>query len=218
MDKRWCAEDLTKATIRAVEALHSFATTRNVELLMTYTRKRLFSSPVLAYCLPLLRAVLQDQGSRVKGEEKARQEALQLMLLHCKLRRVQEDDNEAEVKLDAMMLPRKQMLSVLSDVIVEAEGHNKEAKIQQSAAVCIVELCKFGNSFDSHMPDAGVIVSLTNNLVSMCPVLRHCSLEGLRCLVSVFPEHGTDERELLAARVLLAKYDVEEKNRQLAEM
>ncbi len=104
IDDEWCAEDLTKETIRAVEALHTFATTRNVAIFMTYTRKRLLSSAALAFCLPLLRAVLQDQGSRIKGEEKTRQEALQLMLLHCKRRRTAEEAQEDIMQVSSFLL------------------------------------------------------------------------------------------------------------------
>ena len=54
--------------------------------------------------------------------------------------------------------------------------------------------------------------------MSASHVLRHCSLEGLRCLIDVFPQEGTEERESLTSKILLAKYDVEEKTKELAEV
>lgn len=63
-----------------------FVTTRNVPMLMTYTERKLLSSLALSYCLPLIRVVLEERGSRVKGDEKIRSDALQLMLLHSKPR------------------------------------------------------------------------------------------------------------------------------------
>ena len=92
IDKNWCAEDLLKETKRAIQSLFSFVTTRNVPMLMTYTEKKLLSSLALSYCLPLIRIVLRERGSRVKSDEETRSDALQLMLLHSKQRAVPEDD------------------------------------------------------------------------------------------------------------------------------
>ena len=53
-------------------------------MLMTYTQKKLLSSLALSYCLPLVRIVLEERGIRIKGDERLRQEMLQLILLHSK--------------------------------------------------------------------------------------------------------------------------------------
>ena len=86
IDPEWCTESITEATKRSVEALHTFTTTRNVAILMTYTHKRPFPAPTFGYCLPLLRVVFRERGSFLKGDEKIRQDALQLILAHSKLR------------------------------------------------------------------------------------------------------------------------------------
>ncbi len=85
--------------------------------------------------------------------------------------------------------------------------------LQQSAATCLVEVCKSG----ANIPNAALVLTLTNNLISPSPVLRHYSLEGLRCLIRIFPEQDSLERDLLASRILLAKFDSEKNIRELAE-
>ena len=60
---------------------------------------------------------------------------------------------------DIKLLPRKEMLSILSDVIVESEGHNKEAKIQ----VCALKF-------------------FFRKLILICAVRRHIFAENTRLL------------------------------------
>ena len=99
LDENWCVENLLKETKRAVEALYTFVTTRNVPLLMTYSEKKLLSSLAFCYCLPLIRMVLEERGIRINGEEKLRTEALQLILLHSRQRAMFDSHFDTQVSL-----------------------------------------------------------------------------------------------------------------------
>ena len=79
----------------------------------------------------------------------------------------------------------------------------------------MVEVCRSGTGHGIDVND--IIQLLTRNMMSVSPVLRHSSLEGLHVLIEDFPMEGTAERESLASKVLLAKYDVEANTRELAE-
>ena len=86
LNPQWCEEDLNTQTVRTLNMMHSFGAERNVYTMMTYTRKRPFTASAFAYCLPFLKRVLRDRGSLVKNDEGLRMKALQVIMLHSKLR------------------------------------------------------------------------------------------------------------------------------------
>ena len=80
-------------------------------------------------------------------------------------------------------------------------------------------MCKSGSGTDGHVKaDVEILHLLSRSLMSASATLRHSSLEGLHSLIGVFPQEGTEDRESLASKILLAKFDVEEKTRELAEL
>ena len=58
---------------------------------------------------------------------------------------------------------------------------------------------------------------LAENLMSVSPVLRRSSLEGLFALIDTLPDEGSEERESLTGKVLIAKFDVEPDTKEFAE-
>lgn len=87
---------------------------------------------------------------------------------------------------------------------------------QQTAAQILVEVCKSDTGDDVDL--IGILQLLSRNLMSASPMLRHSSLEGLHALIDVFPEEGSGDRETIASKILLSKYDVSQNTRELAEM
>ena len=82
----WSDEKLSEQIKRALNTLRVFVMERNVYTMMTYTRKKPFSAPTCGFCLPLLKAILKDQDGLIKGHEESRLTALQLILVHSRLR------------------------------------------------------------------------------------------------------------------------------------
>lgn len=66
------------------------------------------SAPAFAFCFPLLRCVLREGGKAVKGDEDLRQEVLQVVAEHCKLRAIDDEDEEQGQK-EVNELSRVQM-------------------------------------------------------------------------------------------------------------
>ena len=54
----------------------------------------LLSAPAFAFCFPLLRCILREGGKAAKADEDLRQEALQVVAEHCKLRAGDDDEEE----------------------------------------------------------------------------------------------------------------------------
>ena len=62
-----------------------------------------------------------------------------------------------------------------------------------------------------------VINILAKNLMSASSVLRQSSLEGLFALVEAYPVEGSEERQSLTSKVLLARFDSQPNIAELAE-
>lgn len=98
IDPAWCEEDLLSATKRVISVLHS-SSVANVNAVGSGSSDfsaELLSAPAFAFCFPLLRCVLRGGGKDVKGDEDLRQEALQVVAEHCKLRAGDDNDDDEE--------------------------------------------------------------------------------------------------------------------------
>lgn len=99
-EQGWCEEDQLSATKRVISIIHS--QTVPVNILGTSSTEssetELLSAPAFAFCFPLLRCVLREGGKVAKADEDLRQEALQVVAEHCKLRASDNDDDDEEVE------------------------------------------------------------------------------------------------------------------------
>ena len=98
IDQAWCEEDLLSATKRVISVLHSTSVPdlNTVGSSSSDSLTELLSAPAFAFCFPFLRCVLRDGGKNVKGNEDLRQQALQIVAEHCKLRANNDDDDEED--------------------------------------------------------------------------------------------------------------------------
>ena len=97
IDPAWCDEDQLSATKRIISIIHSLSVPVNVlGSSSSECLTELLSAPAFAFCFSLLRCVLRAGGKAVKGDEDLRQEALQIVAEHCKLRAGDDDDDEDE--------------------------------------------------------------------------------------------------------------------------
>jgi hypothetical protein len=135
----WQEEELKEQVKRLLSILHTFVSERNVVMMMTYTRKKPFSAPSFAFCLPFIKIVLKDRGAMIGKNESLRMNALQFIMVHSKLRATNEtilDEYGPE------LLPCSEMIQVLSEVILDCDGNNKDGKIQKFANTVFDEVCK----------------------------------------------------------------------------
>lgn len=80
LEVTWTEEPLRKQLERVIDQIHSeTASAMSGE-------KEPFSAPTFAYCFYLLRAVLQDGGASVGGDEEVMVKALDVLEAHTKLR------------------------------------------------------------------------------------------------------------------------------------
>lgn len=105
----WCEEDLLLATKRVISIIHSQTVPVNVlGTTSSESLTELMSAPAFAFCFPLLRCVLREGGKAVKGDEDLRQEVLHVVAEHCKLRAIDDEDEEQGQK-EVNELSRVQM-------------------------------------------------------------------------------------------------------------
>ena len=94
----WCEEDQLVATKRVISIIHSQSV--HVNVLGTSSSEssdtELLSAPAFAFCFPLLRCVLKEGGKAAKADEDLRQEALQVVAEHCKLRASDDEDDDED--------------------------------------------------------------------------------------------------------------------------
>lgn len=108
----WCEEDLLSATKRVISIIHSQTVPVNVlGTTSSESLTELMCAPAFAFCFPLLRCVLREGGKAVKGDEDLRQEVLQVVSEHCKLRAGDNEDKEDEQK-EVNELSRVEILEV----------------------------------------------------------------------------------------------------------
>lgn len=223
IDQAWCVEDLLSATKRVISVLHSTSVpdVNAVGSSSSDSLAELLSAPAFAFCFPFLRCVLRDGGKNVKGDEDVRQQALQIVAEHCKLRAGNDDDEEEEQdENDPALLPREEMLYLLAEIISTSADTIKGSRLQQLASLSMVELCKAtSGDYGCATASPGEISVLLNSLESPAASLRFATLQGLLVLTYLLStgDHGTSQTARLVRRLWVAKFDVDEENAKFAE-
>lgn len=116
------------------------------------------------------------------------------------------------------MLPRKEILKILSDVIVSCEGNNKEARLQQQANNVFDEVCKSASGQPGcAFASVDEIEILLSNILSQCSVLRNASLKGIIEVIDVLPHDNEVIMTQLTKRILIGRFDMIEDNAKLAK-
>ncbi|XP_047142571.2 stalled ribosome sensor GCN1 isoform X1 [Hydra vulgaris] len=215
LPSNWSSEKLSDQTARVLDLIHKFISERNLYLMMAHTRKKPFTVLAFTYLLPLLKVVLKDRGSVINANEGLRMKALQIIMVHCKLRSSPADDNVNSVQL----LPRTELLQILSGVIIGCDGHNKDSKIQIYANNVFDEVCKSANgSVGCAKASLSEVELLLDYILSNCSILRHASLKGLLEMIDILPMYAEVLIDTLGRRVMIARYDSDKKNAELAEL
>uniref|UniRef100_A0A8C2BGT6 GCN1 activator of EIF2AK4 n=1 Tax=Cyprinus carpio TaxID=7962 RepID=A0A8C2BGT6_CYPCA len=210
LDPAWAQEDLNTATQRTVSLLHTNTTLQRDGK----TGAFVLSAPAFSFCFPLLQAVLSQSSGSSEETELMMTRALQVINTHAQLRA---KFNESETLIDENgpeLLPRVSMLLLLTKVI-----GTSTPRLQVLASGCLTALCaSAGGQEGCALAEQPEIDVLLEALLSSCFSVRDAALRGLLEMELALPTDSADASGLkMLRRLWVAKFDVEEEGRALAE-
>uniref|UniRef100_A0A672G9N7 GCN1 activator of EIF2AK4 n=1 Tax=Salarias fasciatus TaxID=181472 RepID=A0A672G9N7_SALFA len=202
LDEAWGQEDLDTAARRTVLLLHNHTVPQREGKSGDVAP---FSAPAFSFCFPLLNATLRESSGGGEEAESTMVRALQVINEHSQLRA---DTNGPE------LLPRVSMLLLLTRIISTATP-----RLQVLASQCLTALCASAGGADgctvAEQPEIDVLL---NALLSPCFSVRDAALRGLLEMEFALPTDSTEASGLsLLRRLWVARFDVEEEGRALAE-
>uniref|UniRef100_A0A672LCH7 GCN1 activator of EIF2AK4 n=1 Tax=Sinocyclocheilus grahami TaxID=75366 RepID=A0A672LCH7_SINGR len=210
LDPAWAQEDLNTATQRTISLLHTnTALQRDGK-----TGAFVLSAPAFSFCFPLLQAVLSQSSGSSEETELMMTRALQVISTHAQLRA---KFNETDTLIDENgpeLLPRVSMLLLLTKVI-----GTSTPRLQVLASGCLTALCaSAGGQEGCALAEQPEIDALLEALLSPCFCVRDAALRGLLEMEFALPTDSADASGLkMLRRLWVAKFDVEEEGRALAE-
>uniref|UniRef100_A0A673J661 EIF-2-alpha kinase activator GCN1-like n=1 Tax=Sinocyclocheilus rhinocerous TaxID=307959 RepID=A0A673J661_9TELE len=210
LDPAWAQEDLNTATQRTISLLHTnTALQRDGK-----TGAFVLSAPAFSFCFPLLQAVLSQSSGSSEETELMMTRALQVINTHVQLRA---KFNETDTLIDENgpeLLPRVSMLLLLTKVI-----GTSTPRLQVLASGCLTALCaSAGGQEGCALAEQPEIDALLEALLSSCFCVRDAALRGLLEMELALPTDSADASGLkMLRRLWVAKFDVEEEGRALAE-
>uniref|UniRef100_A0A672PW32 GCN1 activator of EIF2AK4 n=1 Tax=Sinocyclocheilus grahami TaxID=75366 RepID=A0A672PW32_SINGR len=210
LDPAWAQEDLNTATQRTISLLHTnTAPQRDGK---TGSGAFVLSAPAFSFCFPLLQAVLSQSSGSSEESELMMTRALQVINTHAQLR-AKSNDTLAD-KNGPELLPRVSMLQLLTKVI-----GTSTPRLQVLASGCLTALCaSAGGQEGCALAEQPEIDALLEALLSSCFSVRDAALRGLLEMELALPTDGADANGLkMLRRLWVAKFDVEEEGRALAE-
>uniref|UniRef100_A0A672PWA4 GCN1 activator of EIF2AK4 n=1 Tax=Sinocyclocheilus grahami TaxID=75366 RepID=A0A672PWA4_SINGR len=208
LDPAWAQEDLNTATQRTISLLH----TNTAPQRDGKTGAFVLSAPAFSFCFPLLQAVLSQSSGSSEESELMMTRALQVINTHAQLR-AKSNDTLAD-KNGPELLPRVSMLQLLTKVI-----GTSTPRLQVLASGCLTALCaSAGGQEGCALAEQPEIDALLEALLSSCFSVRDAALRGLLEMELALPTDGADANGLkMLRRLWVAKFDVEEEGRALAE-
>uniref|UniRef100_A0A1B6CCQ0 TOG domain-containing protein n=1 Tax=Clastoptera arizonana TaxID=38151 RepID=A0A1B6CCQ0_9HEMI len=213
LDLAWEDEPLDIAMRRTLTSLHKMILIKN--------KGSRLSAPAFCYCFPLIRSALTSCLN--KPEDVIITLGLQLISEHAKMRILLEgqvDANNMRKKKisdtnNPDLLPRKYMFELLIELINRTAG-----KIQQQAGSALLEVATCASGGKGCGRASSIEVEcLLGALQNPSQVVRDAALRSLIAMVSALPK-SKNEDELyisLTRRIWVAKYEVSEENRELAD-
>ncbi|XP_072770375.1 stalled ribosome sensor GCN1-like [Nerophis lumbriciformis] len=208
LDVAWEQEDLDKAVTRTILLLHNHTVPQRECKTGDVTP---LSAPAFCFCFPLLNSTLTDSSGSTEDTLMTR--SLQIINEHCQLRASTNEDIIIDEN-GPELLPRVKMLVLLIRLISTAAP-----RIQVLASQCLTTLCTSAGGGDgctvAEQPEIDVLL---NALLSPCFSVRDAALRGLLEMEFALPTDSTEQSGLnLLRRLWIARFDVEEEGRILAE-
>ncbi|TNN77641.1 eIF-2-alpha kinase activator GCN1 [Liparis tanakae] len=212
LDEAWEQEDLDTAAHRTITLLHNHTVPQRDIKSIDITAP--LSAPAFSVCFPLLNAMLRESSGSTEETEDEMTRALQIVLEHSQLRAATDMDDIVIDENGPELLPRVSMLLLLTRVISTATP-----RLQVLASHCLTELCaSAGGEEGCTVAEQQEIDVLLAALLSPCFSVRDAALRGLVEMEFALPTDSTEASGLsLLRRLWVARFDVEEEGRDLAE-
>ncbi|XP_030646777.1 eIF-2-alpha kinase activator GCN1 [Chanos chanos] len=210
LDQAWAQEDLNTATQRTVLLLY----THTVPQREGKAEAQPMAAPAFSFCFPLLQAVLSQNSGTSEETETVMTRALQVINQHAQLRGQTNTDDTVIDENGPELLPRVGMLMLLTKVI-----GTSTPRLQVLASGCLTALCaSAGGDEGCALAEQPEIDVLLEALLSPCFSVRDAALRGLLEMELALPTDSADPNGMsLLRRLWVAKFDVEEEGRELAE-
>ncbi|XP_023197971.1 eIF-2-alpha kinase activator GCN1 isoform X2 [Xiphophorus maculatus] len=205
LDQEWDEEDLDTAAQRTVLLLYDHTVPQ---------REAPLAAPAFSFCFPLLNAMLRESSGSTEETEGMMTRALQVVNVHAQLRAATESDDITIDENGPELLPRVNMLLLLTRVISTATP-----RLQVLASQCLTALCASAGGGDgctvAEQPEIDVLL---NALLSPCFSVRDAALRGLLEMEFALPTDSTESSGMsLLRRLWVARFDIEEEGQALAE-
>nr|CAD7392316.1 unnamed protein product [Timema cristinae] len=202
LDPRWEEEDVNVAVARTIKTLHR-ATVRSRRPHHEPTVH--LTAPAFCYVFPLLRSALLT-----RSDDDLVTLSLQIIAEHAQMRGESLKDLH-----HPMLLPRRQMFELLIDLISSVSG-----RVQQQAEATLLDLAMSGSGEEGcAFANSDEIQCLLSALQNPSAVVRDAALRGLAAMVRALPtsKQNYEEAVRLTRRIWVARFDVVEENRALAD-
>ncbi|ETE58940.1 Translational activator GCN1, partial [Ophiophagus hannah] len=173
------------------------------------------SAPAFSLVFPLLKMVLLETPNDSEEKEELMVKVLQIITVHAQLRSSTNDENWLVDENGPELLPRTDMLLLLTKVIGTGSP-----RVQVLGSVALTALCASSSGEDGcAYAEQEEINVLLQALQSPCMNVRDAALRGLMELQMVLPTPDSDEKNgmNLLRRLWVVKFDREEEIRMLAE-
>uniref|UniRef100_A0AAQ6AI46 TOG domain-containing protein n=1 Tax=Amphiprion ocellaris TaxID=80972 RepID=A0AAQ6AI46_AMPOC len=210
LDKAWEQEDLDTAAHRTVMLLHNHTVPQREGKADVAT----LSAPAFSFCFPLLNATLRESSGSTEETENLMIRALQVINEHSQLRADTDSDDLVIDENGPELLPRVNMLLLLTRVISTATP-----RLQVLASQCLTALSASAGGGDGcTVAEQLEIDALLDALLSPCFSVRDAALRGLLEMEFALPTDSTEASGMsLLRRLWVSRFDVEEEGRALAE-
>uniref|UniRef100_A0A3Q1C232 TOG domain-containing protein n=1 Tax=Amphiprion ocellaris TaxID=80972 RepID=A0A3Q1C232_AMPOC len=211
LDKAWEQEDLDTAAHRTVMLLHNHTVPQREGKAGDVAT---LSAPAFSFCFPLLNATLRESSGSTEETENLMIRALQVINEHSQLRADTDSDDLVIDENGPELLPRVNMLLLLTRVISTATP-----RLQVLASQCLTALSASAGGGDGcTVAEQLEIDALLDALLSPCFSVRDAALRGLLEMEFALPTDSTEASGMsLLRRLWVSRFDVEEEGRALAE-
>ncbi|XP_014822655.1 PREDICTED: translational activator GCN1 isoform X1 [Poecilia mexicana] len=209
LDQAWEEEDLDTATQRTMLLLYDHTVPQREGKAAAP-----LAAPAFSFCFPLLNAMLRESSGSTEETEGLMTRALQVINVHAQLRAATDSDDITIDENGPELLPRVNMLLLLTRVISTATP-----RLQVLASQCLTALCASAGGGDgctvAEQPEIDVLL---NALLSPCFSVRDAALRGLLEMEFALPTDSTESSGMsLLRRLWVARFDIEEEGQALAE-
>uniref|UniRef100_A0A1A7WWE1 GCN1 general control of amino-acid synthesis 1-like 1 n=1 Tax=Iconisemion striatum TaxID=60296 RepID=A0A1A7WWE1_9TELE len=211
LDPAWGQEDLDTAVHRTILLLHTHTVPQREGKPGDVAP---LSAPAFSFCFPFLNVTLGESSGSTEETENIMSRALQVINVHSQLRAATDMDDSIIDENGSELLPRVNMLQLLIRIISTATP-----RLQVLASQCLTALCVSAGGGDgcavAEQPEIDVLLDA---LLSPCFSVRDAALRGLLEMEFALPTDSTEASGMsLLRRLWVARFDVEEEGRALAE-